>query len=245
MGHCHRYSVQLFELWSHWYPIQIPASCAAVCWRLPAVSRGRCGFAQWPHLCSGRVWWRFTPWLRRSLQHQNRLLDHCSQYDDSSVLCRSHRSPRATLRHRRVRKSSIAVAIVLKGFYLIQRSHMIWILVGFWVIVPSFHVDYEVKPVSIHYRYSHSINAFWRNGLSSLLTAFCPSDNTRNPFTLCGETQVENVALKKTTFEHSGFDWASECIFTEIMGFVPDFTQHRAAGVQKECPIAPCIQCAH
>lgn len=197
MGHCHRYSVQLFELWSHWYPIQIPASCAAVCWRLPAVSRGRCGFAQWPHLCSGRVWWRFTPWLRRSLQHQNRLLDHCSQYDDSSVLCRSHRSPRATLRHRRVRKSSIAVAIVLKGFYLIQRSHMIWILVGFWVIVPSFHVDYEVKPVSIHYRYSHSINAFWRNGLSSLLTAFCPSDNTRNPFTLCGETQVENVALKK------------------------------------------------
>lgn len=65
--------------------------------------RGWCGFAKWSHICCRRVWRHSPPVFRRSVQHPHRLLDHCGQYDHTTLLCRSHSPERPPLCHCRVR----------------------------------------------------------------------------------------------------------------------------------------------
>lgn len=93
-----------------------------ICFLL-SVSRGRCCSAEWPHIRSGRFWWGFTPGLCGGLQHQNRLLDHCGQYDHPSVLRRSDRPPRTTLRHRWVRPNFEVYSFVLISLSFHSKSN--------------------------------------------------------------------------------------------------------------------------
>lgn len=65
--------------------------------------RGWCGFAKWSHICCRRVWRHSPPVFRRGVQHPHRLLDHCGQYDHTTLLCRSHSPERPPLCHCRVR----------------------------------------------------------------------------------------------------------------------------------------------
>ncbi len=65
--------------------------------------QGWCGFVEWSHICCRRVWWHGPPVFRRGVQHPHRLLDHCGQYDHTTLLRRSHGPEGPSLCHCRVR----------------------------------------------------------------------------------------------------------------------------------------------
>lgn len=67
------------------------------------IYRGWCCFVEWSHICRWRVWRHGPPVFRRGVQHPHRLLDHCVQYDHTTLLRRSHGAEGPPLCHCRVR----------------------------------------------------------------------------------------------------------------------------------------------